>query len=591
MIGSHLILILKEKKLRRKLKALLHYFLFLISMILAFAWIFQYLMLHVERTRYTFLSSLYWTLTMMTTLGIGDITFASDVGKIFTLVVLMSGLVFLLIILPFLFVRHFFAPWLDARLSVRVWYAPPWEAKDHVILCHHDEVGRKLMQKLALMQIPCFVLEPNEEIARRLLEEDVPVVAGPVDDTKSYEVLRLDKARMVVANRDDKTNANIALTAKELCPSVAITAVVAESVSVDVLTLCGCDPVIAVRHLLGEELARRADGGTVAARVLGAFDDRLLVEFPIRQCGVVGKCFPELRQLLPSMDHIVGSWRGGTVQTLKGDDELTERDVLMAVVTRKQLDALNQHLAACEGHTHPVLIIGGGVVGRASASALRARCVGVNILDDDPSMKDELATLADGVFIGDAANRKILQDAGIMQAPTVIITSREDSTNIYLTVYCRRLNPHIRIIARVSEENNVVALYRAGADLVLSEAALGAEAILAALQERDSLILGEAIELFRLDAPPKLHGKTIVEEEIATGTGLNIIAITTPQGVRHDFAYYEFSDRACVLTAIGSFAARDAFFEAFGERSSRHLTPATSNSVALLPKRKPSSEP
>ena len=591
MIGSHLILILKEKKLRRKVKALLHYFIFLISMILAYSWIFQYIMLHVERSKYTFLTSLYWTLTMMTTLGIGDITFASDVGKIFTIVVLMSGVVFLLIVLPFLFVRHFFSPWLDARLSVRVWYAPPWESTDHVILCHHDEVGRKLMLKLSLLEIPCFVLEPDEEIARHLLEEDVPVVAGPVDDTKSYEVLRLDKARMVVANRDDKTNANIALTAKELCPSVAITAVVGEPDSVDVLTLCGCDPVIAVRQLLGEQMAKRSVGGQGGARVIGAFDDRLLIDFPAKHFSVGGKSCSETKQALPPVEYIVGLWRGGDVHAPKGDDELTERDVLLAVVTKEQLDVLNGHLSTFDGNPHPVLIIGGGVVGRATAKALRERGLAVNLLDGDPSMKDELGELVDGVFIGDAANRKTLEDAGIMDAPTVIITSRDDSTNIYLTVYCRRLNPDIRIISRVSEDNNVAALYRAGADLVLSEASLGAETIMATLQERDSLILGEGIELFRLDVTPKMHGKTIVEAEVASRTGLNIIALTTAEGARHDIASYELGRERCVMTAIGSFAARDVFFEAFGERSKKHAHIASSNSVALLPKTKPISEP
>ena len=41
-------------------------------------------------------TSVYWTLTTMTTLGFGDITFESDAGRIFSIVVLLSGSVFLL---------------------------------------------------------------------------------------------------------------------------------------------------------------------------------------------------------------------------------------------------------------------------------------------------------------------------------------------------------------------------------------------------------------------------------------------------------------------------------------------------------------
>ena len=40
---------------------------------------------------------------VMTTLGFGEITFASDIGRGFSLVVLHSGVVFLLVMLPFLF--------------------------------------------------------------------------------------------------------------------------------------------------------------------------------------------------------------------------------------------------------------------------------------------------------------------------------------------------------------------------------------------------------------------------------------------------------------------------------------------------------
>ena len=55
----------------------------------------------------------------MTTLGFGDITFTSDTGRLFSMVVLLSGVVFLLVMLPFLFIRLFYAPWLEARVRMR----------------------------------------------------------------------------------------------------------------------------------------------------------------------------------------------------------------------------------------------------------------------------------------------------------------------------------------------------------------------------------------------------------------------------------------------------------------------------------------
>jgi len=39
----------------------------------------------------------------MSTLGFGDITFSSDLGRIFSLIVLLTGIVYLLVMLPFTF--------------------------------------------------------------------------------------------------------------------------------------------------------------------------------------------------------------------------------------------------------------------------------------------------------------------------------------------------------------------------------------------------------------------------------------------------------------------------------------------------------
>jgi hypothetical protein len=54
-----------------------------------------------EGRQYSWVTGFYWTLTTMSTLGFGDITFHSDAGRLFSVVVLLSGIVFLLVMLPF----------------------------------------------------------------------------------------------------------------------------------------------------------------------------------------------------------------------------------------------------------------------------------------------------------------------------------------------------------------------------------------------------------------------------------------------------------------------------------------------------------
>jgi len=73
----------------------------------------------LEGREYSFIAGIYWVITVMTTLGFGDITFHSDPGYIFAGIVTLSGVLFLLILLPFGMVSLFLAPWIENRLRYR----------------------------------------------------------------------------------------------------------------------------------------------------------------------------------------------------------------------------------------------------------------------------------------------------------------------------------------------------------------------------------------------------------------------------------------------------------------------------------------
>jgi hypothetical protein len=110
---------------RRNVATLAKFVALLVAVIVTFSVVFHLIMLHVEGQEHSWVTGFYWTLTVMTTLGFGDITFQSDVGRLFSVVVLISGVVLLLIVLPFTFIRSFYAPWLEARLRSRAPRAVP----------------------------------------------------------------------------------------------------------------------------------------------------------------------------------------------------------------------------------------------------------------------------------------------------------------------------------------------------------------------------------------------------------------------------------------------------------------------------------
>jgi len=167
-----------------------------------------------------------------------------------------------------------------------------------------------------------------------------------------------------------------------------------------------------------------------------------------------------------------------------------------------------------------LIIIGAGRVGRATARHLKQRNINYKIIDKDPNR----VLKSEDFILGDAADLETLKKAGIDKAPNVIITSNQDDVNIYLTIYCRSLRPNIHIVSRSTLERNVNTLHRAGADFVMSYAAMGANAVFNIFEENDIIMVAQGLNVFSLETPKKIIGKTLVEMDIRNKTGCNVIA-------------------------------------------------------------------
>ena len=72
---------------QRRTPVLLRYALFLIAVISLYTVLFQVIMVQVEGQSHSWITAVYWTLVTMTTLGVGDVVFVSDVGRLFSLAV------------------------------------------------------------------------------------------------------------------------------------------------------------------------------------------------------------------------------------------------------------------------------------------------------------------------------------------------------------------------------------------------------------------------------------------------------------------------------------------------------------------------
>jgi Trk K+ transport system NAD-binding subunit len=249
---------------------------------------------------------------------------------------------------------------------------------------------------------------------------------------------------------------------------------------------------------------------------------------------------------------IVGVWERGQFHPARPDLELSPLSVPVAMGTPEQIAELDEVLVIYDANPNPVLIVGGGKVGGAAAAALKRRDIPVHIVERNPELEPQIGSIPDRLFLGDAADRHILDEAGIADTPCVLLTTHDDAVNVYLTVYCRRLNPDARILTRVTHERNVEAIQRAGADFVLSYASLGVQTVHSIVQGRELVVLGEGVDIYYVALPLSLAGKTLDEAGIGARTGLNVIGVQQDRQIITSLSSDQQLVKGSTLVALGS---------------------------------------
>lgn len=551
--------LIKNKPDRRNLKLLLKLSFILLMIVVGFSVIFHLLMLREGRD-FSWVTGFYWTLTVMSTLGFGDITFISDWGRFFSIVVLITGMLFLLILFPFTFINFFYAPWMNAQIQSRVPRVLPDDFKGHVILTQFDPVTEALIKKLKRIQFPYVVLVQEFAEGLRLREMNINVMLGDIEDPQTYLKLNVEHAALVATTAKDIVNTSVAFTVRGITQLIPIIATCNEEASEDILQLAGANHVLRLGEIMGLFLARRASGGDAAAQVIGRFEELNIAEALVAGSSLVGKKIGESRLREKVGVSILGVWERGKFQPSQVETVISENTVLVLAGTEAQIKAYNRRYCVKQPKAAPLVILGGGRVGRATGKGLAARGLDYRIVEKLPNRVRN----PEKYVLGDAAEYEILQKAGIETAPSVIVSTHEDDVNVYLTIYCRKLRPDIQVITRATLERNLATMHRAGADFVLSYASMGANAILNLLKRSDTLMVAEGLDLLKVKVPTQLVGQSIADTSIRKETGCTIIAIKTKGSLEINPDPSSVLPKDGEIILIGTTESEDRFFKEYG---------------------------
>jgi voltage-gated potassium channel len=192
-----------------------------------------------------------------------------------------------------------------------------------------------------------------------------------------------------------------------------------------------------------------------------------------------------------------------------------------------------------------IIVCGAGSTGRYIIDEFTKLNVSFIVVERDPAVITTITNHYPGVLVihGDATDDTTLLSAGIEHAKGLISTLLDDKDNVFVVLSAHSINPGLRIVTKVVNEENREKLRKAGAAEVISPNATGGlrmasvmirPTVVSFLDQmlRSSEESGHALRVAEeyIDELPELQGKSLAEADIENSAGLLILALKSPDG-------------------------------------------------------------
>jgi len=529
-------------------KSLLIYVAATVLLVVVYSFVFLFLMASAEGRSYTAVDAVYWVITTMTTQGVGDIVFVSSIGRIFAVLVELSGIVlFFAILIPIVV-----APVLQ---SVRASVPTKSKAQEHVLIAGYSPMVETIIGELNERDLPYLVIDGDRDVVQVLVERKIPCIYGDPSDEVTLKNAQIQRAKKVVLNQSDEKNAIIALVAKKLTRADII-GLVEDMANAVYLLYAGADKVVSPKQLLGIDIGHKA-AMPITHRLIGStplIGSLRIFELPILgESGLNGSSIEDAKIRERTGATVIAIWKGAKLSFNPSASEIiTDTTVLLLVGTKKQLNAAKE-LSICspdgtycaiKGH---YIVAGYGDVGKRVSRVLRSNGIEHIIVDKHQ-----------GDVVGSSTDRAILKQAGITEASTLLVTVNSDMDAIYTTLVARKLNPQIDIICRAIRPQAVETLYQAGADFVLSQSVVAGQVLVKFVAPRPlgtqlrEVLLSEDMKVLEYPPAPSIVGRSLEHLKIRSRTGCTVVAITTSGATIPNPDPHQVIPKDSSLTVIGT---------------------------------------
>jgi voltage-gated potassium channel len=301
---------------------------------------------------WTWIESAYMTVSTLATVGFGEINPLGQRGRLFTMVLIIMGVVTIGYIVNRLteaLIQGYFQEGIRERQERRLIE----KLSDHYIICGLGRTGRQVAIEFHAEKIPFVVIDADPAQIDRAKELNYIALLGDATLDESLLAAGIDRGLCIVAAlTSDAENLYTVLSAKTLNPRIRAIARASTEEAVQKLQRAGADAVVSPYITGGRRLAAAALRPQVMDFVDGILTgtDRsfYMEEFLIdpKTCPCVGLSLREahLRSRSGALVLAIRRADGTLIGGPTGETELMAGDLLICMGTAEQLRDLTQIL-------------------------------------------------------------------------------------------------------------------------------------------------------------------------------------------------------------------------------------------------------
>jgi voltage-gated potassium channel len=237
--------------------------------------------------RVSVFDALYMVVITITTVGFQEAFDLSDVGRLWTMFILISG--FGIAIFTAVASIEYLVDLGEVRKKAKM-QRQAAQLRNHVIICGWGRVGRGTWSELNLRGSASVVVESDPERADAADAAGALIIRGDATHNDVLEVAGVHDAQALIACvADDSDNLVIALSVKALRPDLRVICRATELESERKLRLAGADAVVAPQAVGAERLAALALQPELA-QIFDVVVGDSPVEFHVEELDIESEC-------------------------------------------------------------------------------------------------------------------------------------------------------------------------------------------------------------------------------------------------------------------------------------------------------------